>query len=102
VKNLSGGNKQKVSFGKWSFGKGKIFIFDEPTEGIDVGSKVEIYRLMNDLVKQRAGILLVSSELPELVALSDRIYVMHEGEIVETLSGDRMTQENVLESSFRK
>jgi ribose transport system ATP-binding protein len=102
AKNLSGGNKQKLSFGKWSFGKGRIFIFDEPTEGIDVGSKVEIYKLMNNLVKEKAGILLVSSELPELIAMSDRIYVMHEGKIVETLEGERLTEENVLESTFRE
>jgi ribose transport system ATP-binding protein len=100
VKNLSGGNKQKVSFGKWSFGKARTFLFDEPTEGIDVGSKVEIYRLMSDLVKGGAGIMLVTSELPELVALSDRIYVMRDGEIVNALSGDMITQENVLKSTY--
>ena len=101
AKNLSGGNKQKLSFGKWSFGKGKIFIFDEPTEGIDVGSKVEIYKFMNKLVKEKAGIILVSSDLPELITLSDRIYIMREGRIVDVLSGENITQEQVLESAFR-
>ncbi|MCD6317683.1 sugar ABC transporter ATP-binding protein [Candidatus Aerophobetes bacterium] len=102
AKNLSGGNKQKLSFGKWSFGKGDIFILDEPTEGIDVGSKVEMYKFINKLIKEKAGIVLVSSDLPELLALSDRIYVMREGKIVDVLSGEKLTQENVLESTFGK
>jgi ABC-type sugar transport system ATPase subunit len=100
VKNLSGGNKQKVSFGKWSFGKARVFLFDEPTEGVDVGSKVEIYRLMHSLVSEGASILFVTSELPELVALSDRIYIMRDGMIVNCLSGETITQENVLKSTF--
>lgn len=102
AKNLSGGNKQKLSFGKWSFGKGKVFIFDEPTEGIDVGSKVEMYKFMNKLVKEKAGIILVSSDLPELIAFSDKVYVMKKGKIVDVLSGGEITQEQVLEFAFRE
>ena len=100
AKNLSGGNKQKLSFGKWSFGGGKIFIFDEPTEGVDVGSKVEIYKLMNDLVKEKAGILLVSSDMPELISLSDRVYIMQNGKIVDALSDENINQERILKAAF--
>jgi ABC-type sugar transport system ATPase subunit len=100
TKNLSGGNQQKLSFGKWSLEKGKLFIFDEPTEGIDVGSKVEMYKLMNSLIKEQAGIILISSYLPELIALSDRIYVMRDGKIADVLSGESITQEHVLTATF--
>lgn len=102
VESLSGGNKQKVSFGKWSFEAGLIYIFDEPTEGIDVGSKVEIYKLMNRLIAQGAGIVLVSSELPELLSLSDRVFVMQNGRIVKQLVGEECTQERVLQYCFRE
>ena len=74
---LSGGNQQKVVLGKWLAGDARIFIFDEPTRGVDVGAKVEIYNLMNRLTAHGAGIIMISSELPELLGMSDRILVMH-------------------------
>ena len=81
VRLLSGGNQQKVVLGKWLAGDARIFIFDEPTRGIDVGAKVEIYHLMNRLTARGAGIIMISSELPELLGMSDRILVMHRGRI---------------------
>lgn len=96
VNNLSGGNQQKVVLAKWLATKAKIIILDEPTRGIDVGAKVEVYKLMNELVKEGAGIIMISSELPELLAMSDRILVMHEGEITGELKASEATQEKVL------
>src|SRR4029434_4852453 len=77
VRLLSGGNQQKVVLGKWLAGDAKIFIFDEPTRGVDVSAKIEIYHLMNRLTATGAGIVMISSELPELLGMSDRILVMH-------------------------
>lgn len=96
VRQLSGGNQQKLVVAKWLNTKARIFIFDEPTRGIDVGTKVEIYNILNDLVKQGAAILMVSSELPEILGMSDRIYVMHEGKIEAEMSRSNATQENVM------
>lgn len=96
VNKLSGGNQQKVVLAKWLATKAKIIILDEPTRGIDVGAKVEVYRLMNDLVKEGAGIIMISSELPELLAMSDRILVMHGGTITGELSAEEATQEKIL------
>src|SRR5205085_10895292 len=81
VRLLSGGNQQKVVLGKWLAGRARIFIFDEPTRGVDVGAKVEIYHLMNRLTAAGAGIVMISSELPELLGMSDRLVVMHRGRI---------------------
>lgn len=94
--NLSGGNQQKVVLSKWIASHSKIVIFDEPTRGIDVGAKVEVYQLMNQLIQQGVGIIMISSELPELLAMSDRIIVMHEGRITGELKGEEATQEDVL------
>lgn len=96
VGNLSGGNQQKVVLSKWLASDSKIIIFDEPTRGIDVGAKVEVYQLMNKLVQKGVGIIMISSELPELLAMSDRIIVMHEGRITGELSREEATQEKVL------
>lgn len=93
VKNLSGGNQQKVILGKWLSTDAKIFIFDEPTRGIDVGAKVEIYTLMEQLTANGAAIIMISSELPEVIAISDRILVMHEGEIVAEVDAKDATEE---------
>lgn len=93
---LSGGNQQKVIVAKWLCTQAKIFIFDEPTRGIDVGAKAEIHQLMNELVKQGAAILMITSELPEVLNMSDRIYVMSQGRIVKELQRDEATQETVL------
>jgi ribose transport system ATP-binding protein len=96
VQNLSGGNQQKVVLAKWLAVGSRIVIFDEPTRGIDVGAKVEVYQLMNNLVREGAGIIMISSELPELIAMSDRILVMHEGRIAGELSRQDATQEKIL------
>ncbi|NLI00736.1 MAG: sugar ABC transporter ATP-binding protein [Chthonomonadales bacterium] len=96
VQNLSGGNQQKVVLAKWLFTQSKLLIFDEPTRGIDVGAKTEIYQLMNDLAAQGVGILMISSELPEVLGMSDRILVMHEGRIVGELPASEATQERIM------
>ena len=86
ARNLSGGNQQKVVLAKWLCTEADIIIFDEPTRGIDVGAKGEIYSLMNELVKNGKAILMISSELPEIIGMSDRIYVMRDRKIVKELS----------------
>ena len=96
---LSGGNQQKVVLGKWVAGDARIFVFDEPTRGIDVGAKVEIYNLMNRLAAAGAAILMISSELPELLGISDRILVMHRGRIAAEFSAGA-TQEAVLSAAL--
>jgi ribose transport system ATP-binding protein len=93
---LSGGNQQKVVIGKWLNAESQFFIFDEPTRGIDVGSKAEIYQLMQTLVEQGAAVLVISSELPELVAVCDRAYVMRDKTIVGELPRQELTEENIL------
>lgn len=97
VRNLSGGNQQKVVLAKWLFTQSQLLIFDEPTRGIDVGSKVEIYELMNELAAKGAGMIMISSELPELLGMSDRILVMHEGRLAGELSREEATQEKVMQ-----
>jgi ribose transport system ATP-binding protein len=96
AKFLSGGNQQKVIVAKWLSTQAKIFIFDEPTRGIDVGAKAEIHQLMNELVKQGAAILMISSELPEVLNMSDRIYVMRGGRVIKELPRDEADQETIL------
>ena len=96
VQNLSGGNQQKVVLAKWLFTQSRVLIFDEPTRGIDVGAKTEIYQLMNRLVEQGVAIIMISSELPEIMGMSDRIIVMHEGEIAGEMSREEATQEKIM------
>ncbi len=96
VQNLSGGNQQKVVLAKWLFTDSKVLIFDEPTRGIDVGAKTEIYQLMNALAARGAAIIMISSELPEILGMSDRILVMHEGRIAGELSRAEATQEKIM------
>jgi ribose transport system ATP-binding protein len=100
VRLLSGGNQQKVVLAKWLAGDARIFIFDEPTRGVDVGAKVEIYQLMNRLTAAGAGILMISSELPELLGMSDRILVMHRGRIQAEFEAHAATQERVLSAAL--
>ena len=97
TKNLSGGNQQKVVLAKSLAGKSEIIIFDEPTRGIDVGAKWEIYELMNRLAKEGMAVIMISSEMPELLGMSDRILVMHEGEITGELSKEDASQVRILE-----
>ncbi len=96
VKNLSGGNQQKVVIGKWLTADSDILIFDEPTRGIDVGAKSEIYRLLNDLAQQGKSIIMISSELPEILRMSHRIIVMCEGRITGELDAAEATQEGIM------
>jgi ribose transport system ATP-binding protein len=93
---LSGGNQQKVVLGKWLCARGDILIFDEPTRGIDVGSKAEIYQLMNQLTAAGAAVIMISSELPEILGMSDRILVMHRGRISGEFAAAEATQEKIL------
>jgi ABC-type sugar transport system ATPase subunit len=100
VLNLSGGNQQKVVLAKWFNTNGEIFIFDEPTLGIDVGSKQEIYKVMIDLLKQGKSIIMVSSDMPEVISMSDRILVMKNGEKMAELSNEEISEENILTHSI--
>jgi len=96
AKNLSGGNQQKVVIAKWLVKDCDILIFDEPTRGIDVGAKEEIYKLLNDLAGRGKSIIMISSELPEVLRMSHRIVVMSEGRIVGQLTADEANQERVM------
>lgn len=99
VRCLSGGNQQKVVFAKWLASNARIFIFDEPTRGIDVGAKYEIYELMNNLTEDGCAIIMISSELPEILGISDRILVMHDGMIAATFENEGLSQEVILNSA---
>ena len=94
--SLSGGNQQKIVIGKWLVSEPKIFILDEPTRGIDVGAKAEIYKLMCEFAKQGMAIIMISSDLPELMGMADRIYVMSEGKITGELSREEASQEKIM------
>jgi ribose transport system ATP-binding protein len=97
VVNLSGGNQQKVVLGKWLSMSPKVMIFDEPTRGIDVGAKAEIYRIMRSLAEQGAVILMISSDMEEVLHVSDRVAVMHEGQIIGALERADCTEENIMQ-----
>lgn len=97
VGKLSGGNQQKIMIGRWLATSPKILILDEPTRGVDVGAKSEIYAIMNQLVKEGMSIIMISSELPEIINMSDRIYVMSDGKIAGCLSHDEVTQEKIMQ-----
>ena len=96
VGNLSGGNQQKVLLAKWMFTDPDILILDEPTRGIDVGAKYEIYCIINDLVAAGKSVVMISSELPEVIGMSDRIYIMNEGKFVGEMRSDEATQESIM------
>jgi putative multiple sugar transport system ATP-binding protein len=97
VNNLSGGNQQKVALAKWLFVEPNILILDEPTRGIDVGAKYEIYTIMNELVAQGLSVIMISSELPEVLGMSDRVYVMAEGRLTGELDITEASQEKIME-----
>jgi len=99
--NLSGGNQQKVVLSKWLFTSPEVLILDEPTRGIDVGAKYEIYTIINQLAAEGKGILMISSEMPELLGTCDRIYVMNEGRIVAELSKEEASQESIMRAIMR-
>ena len=96
IGNLSGGNQQKVMIGRWLATKPKVLILDEPTRGIDVGAKSEIYAIMNNLVKTGVSIIMISSELPEIINMSDRVYVMAGGVVRGCINHEEISQENIM------
>ena len=96
VGNLSGGNQQKVQIAKWLFAEPKVLILDEPTRGIDVGAKFEIYTIINRLVSEGYSVLMISSDLPEILGMSDRIYVMAEGSITGEISAADANEQNIM------
>jgi ABC-type sugar transport system ATPase subunit len=96
VQYLSGGNQQKVVLARWLALRPKVLLLDEPTRGIDVGAKAEIYALMNELARRGVGILMISSELPEILGMSDRVLVVREGTIVGQFTRAEATQEAVI------
>lgn len=99
IKNISGGNQQKVVLAKWLFTDSDILIFDEPTRGIDVGAKYEIYQLMNRLTEQGKSVIMVSSELPEIIGMSDRVLVLHNGRITGEYTRDQFDQELIMKNA---
>ena len=101
VGNLSGGNQQKVLLAKWMFAEPDVLLLDEPTRGIDVGAKYEIYCIINDLVKAGKSVVMISSELPETIGMSDRIYVMNEGKFVGELKQEEASQESIMACIMR-
>ena len=100
VKQMSGGNQQKVSIAKWVYEKPKVIIFDEPTRGVDVGAKEEIYHIMQDIAKEGVGIIMISSELPEIMGMSDRTYIMKEGRITGELDKAEFDEQRILQCAF--
>jgi ribose transport system ATP-binding protein len=96
VLNLSGGNQQKTMLGKWLARDPKLLIVDEPTRGVDVGAKTEIYAILRNLAASGIGILMISSEMPEIIGMCSRVYVMHEGHIQGELTGRAITEENIM------
>ena len=97
ARNLSGGNQQKVVLAKWLLSDSKVIIFDEPTRGIDVGAKIEVYNIINDLIRSGVAVIMISSELPEILGMSDRVAVMHQGTITGVFDNDgTLTQEKIL------
>lgn len=101
IKNLSGGNQQKVLIGRWLLTNPKILILDEPTKGVNVGAKAEIHRIVTDFARQGVAILMISSELPEVLGMSDRVMVMHGGQVTGILNRDEATQVKVMELASR-
>ena len=95
--NLSGGNQQKVLLSKWMFAEPDVLFLDEPGRGIDVGAKYEIYCIMNEMVKEGKAVVMISSELPELLGMCDRIYIMNEGKLVGELEASEATQERIMD-----
>jgi putative multiple sugar transport system ATP-binding protein len=99
--NLSGGNQQKVVLSKWLFANPEVLILDEPTRGIDVGAKYEIYTIINQLAAQGKAILVISSEMPELLGITDRLYVVNEGRIVGEMPTADASQEKIMRAIVR-
>ena len=96
VSKLSGGNQQKVIFSKWVLEGSDVLILDEPTRGIDVGAKYEIYQVINEMVAQGKSVILISSDMPEILGMCDRTYIMNEGYVVGELEGNEIAQVNIM------
>ena len=102
MKNLSGGNQQKVILAKWLAAESELLIFDEPTRGIDVGAKQEIYTLINQLVEQGKAILMISSEMEELMGMSDRIVILAEGSVSGEIPREEFNQELIMQLASKE
>jgi ribose transport system ATP-binding protein len=102
VGELSGGNQQKVVIGKWMNVDADIYVFDEPTRGIDVGAKIEVYNIINKLVEQNKCVIMISSELPEIIGMSDRVIVMRSGKIMAEIDrvSDNFNQEDIMKAAW--
>ena len=100
IVNLSGGNQQKVVLGKWLLEEPQILFIDEPTKGIDVGAKTEIYKIMNELTEQGVAIVMVSSDMPELISMSDRCIVLSNGRITGEFNNEEITQDRVMQAAL--
>ena len=98
VRKLSGGNQQKIVIAKWMLRDTEVFLLDEPTRGIDIGAKFEVYTLIHELAQQGKAVILVSPEMEELIGLCNRIYIMYEGQIMDMVEGERKTQEVIINS----
>src|SRR5471030_2507504 len=96
IRNLSGGNQQKVILAKWLMLSPKVLIIDEPTKGIDVGAKKEIYEVLNELKSAGKAVIMISSDMAEIIGVSDRVMVMHEGKFTGELGRNELTQENIM------
>ena len=101
ARTLSGGNQQKIVIGKWLLADTRLLILDEPTRGIDVGAKVEIYQLINELTASGRAVLMISSDLPEVLGMSDRVLVMSQGRLAGELSAEQATQDAVMELALQ-
>ncbi|WP_308190550.1 sugar ABC transporter ATP-binding protein [Sinomonas notoginsengisoli] len=102
IESLSGGNQQKVLLARWLIADPKVMLLDEPTRGIDIGAKFEIYKIMTELARQGRGILMISSELPELIGMCDRIYVMSAGRVTAELTREQFSQETILQYAMNE
>ena len=102
VKGLSGGNQQKVVFGRWFMAGSKVLLLDEPTRGVDVGAKVEIYELINTITSNGGAVLLASSELPEVIGMSDRVMVMARGRLTGEMPAAEATQDAVMSLAVKE
>jgi len=96
VQFLSGGNQQKVVIARWLFSKAKLLIFDEPTQGVDIGAKIEVYGVINELTAQGISVLLISSDYPELLAMSDRIAIIRDGQVLHISDAEKLTEHRLL------
>jgi len=97
---LSGGNQQKVVLGKWLITDAQVYVFDEPTRGIDVNAKAEFYRHMTELAREGKSIIMVSSEMPELISMSDRVLVVREGAVYCELNGEEINEQNIIKQAL--